>query len=162
MRAHVIRLIHHFQNTQPLRGTAIDSEQTCSSVSGMPAPESTTLPFILHQLTQSLVVLRSVTAQVWDSPAVEPSAQARRMALQLHARQAETAMHRLRDVPLATTSAVIDLAQALTVLVLAADMLVQGQLASTTDRDTYALVRRSADRAMRSLVDVQTHLALAL
>ena len=126
----------------------------------MPAPESATLPLILHQLAQSLIVLRSVTTQVWESPAVEPHAQTRCIALQRHARQAEAAMRRLRSLPLATPSVVIDLAQALTVLVLAADMFVQGQLASAADPDTYALVRRSADRAMRSLADVQTQLAI--
>jgi hypothetical protein len=162
MHAQVIRLIHHFQNTQLLAGAPIDSEQTRSSVSGKPAPESTSLPLILHQLTQSLLILRSMTAQSWDSPAVDPGVQTRCIALQRHARQAEAAMHRLRSLPLATPSVVIDLAQALTVLVLAADMLVQGQLASTTDPDTYALVRRSADRAMRSLVDVQTQLAISV
>ncbi len=54
-------------------------------------------------------------------------------------------MQRLRTLPLAKTQTGIELAQALTVVVLAADMLVQDH--HTTDPEISALLCHNADRA---------------
>ena len=61
--------------------------------------------------------------------ASESVAQTPGMWLRPNARQAEAAMHRLRELHLPQTPAATELSQSLTVLVLVADMLVQGQLA---------------------------------
>ncbi|HWQ14766.1 MAG TPA: hypothetical protein VNL77_18350, partial [Roseiflexaceae bacterium] len=76
-----------------------------------------------------------------------------------NARQAEAALHRLRAYRLIHIPATTDLIQCLTVLVLAADMLIQGQLTDNGTRETYELLRRNADRAMKSLSALREHIA---
>jgi hypothetical protein len=126
------------------------------------APAELTVQQAFHQLVQSLTILRSAAEQVLNSQTSGPTAQVFRLWLAPTARQAEAAMQRLRILPLANASVWIDLTQALTVLVLTADMLVQGQLSPATDLDMYALLRRNADRAMQSLATMQPLLIVLL
>lgn len=106
---------------------------------------------LLQQIADALVVF---------STAVEvPESAALRVWLQPHARAAEAAMHRLRELGLARSSAATELSQSLTVLVLVADMLVHGQFAELDDG--LALLRRNAVRAARCLFEMRAHLAHA-
>lgn len=123
------------------------------------APSSQSLHLIFHQLTQSLTVLSSAAELVLEGRAAGPAAQPLRVWLQPNARQAEAALHRLREFHLIHIPATTDLIQSLTVLVLAADMLIQGQLSDTGAQETYELLRRNADRAMRSLQTIREHFA---
>lgn len=123
------------------------------------APAGSSLHNIFHQLTQSLTVLSSAAELVLEGKADEPSAQPLRVWLQPNARQAEAALHRLREHRLVHIPATTDLIQCLTVLVLAADMLIQGQLAGAGSRETYELLRRNADRAVKSLQALREHIA---
>lgn len=123
------------------------------------APAGSSLHNIFHQLTQALTVLSSAAELVLEGKADEPAAQPLRVWLQPNARQAEAALHRLREHRLAHIPATTDLIQCLTVLVLAADMLIQGQLAGTGTREIYELLRRNADRAAKSLQTLREHIA---
>jgi hypothetical protein len=119
---------------------------------------SSTLPALFHQLSQALTVLSSTAELLSDGRSHAPPVQTLRMWLQPNARQAEDAMHRLRNMRLAKTSAATELSQCLTVLVLAADMLINGQLTGSGAQETYDLLRRNADRAMKSLVELRAQI----
>jgi hypothetical protein len=67
-------------------------------------------------------------------------------------------MHQLRDLRLTKSPALTDLSQSLTVLVLAADMLGQGQLSGADALTFYSLLRRNADSAMKSLTELRGQL----
>lgn len=123
------------------------------------APSGPTLHIVFHQLTQALTVLGSAADLVLEDRANGPAAQPLRVWLQPNARQAEAALHRLREFRLVHLPATTDLIQSLTVLVLAADMLIQGHLSATAARDTYELLRRNSDRAMKSLQALREHIA---
>jgi hypothetical protein len=84
--------------------------------------------------------------------------QALRVWLHPNARQAELAMHQLRDMRLTRSSALTELSQSLTVLVLAADMLTQGQLSGADALTFYGLLRRNADTAVKSLGELRGQL----
>jgi hypothetical protein len=117
-----------------------------------------TVHTLFQQLGQSLAVLSGACELVLERKSDTPSGQALRVWLQPHARQAETAMHRLRDLRLTRSPAVTELSQSLTVLVLAADMLAQGQLSGADALTFYDLLRRNADAAMKSLNELRAHL----
>jgi hypothetical protein len=119
---------------------------------------SPSLHAVLHQLTQSLTVLSNAAELVHDERALTLGAQPLRVWLQPNARQAEASLHRLREFRLAQIPATTDLIQCLTVLVLAADMLIQGHLSDTGTAETYDLLRRNADRAMKSLHLLREHM----
>jgi len=106
---------------------------------------------VFQQLAQSLTMLSSEAELMLGGKASESVAQTPGMWLRPNARQAEAAMHRLRELHLAQTPAATELSQSLTVLVLVADMLVQGQLAAAGELDSYDLLRRNAERAVKSL-----------
>lgn len=116
---------------------------------------------LFRQLTQSLTVLSSAAELVVERRAGGPSAQRIRVWLQPNARQAEEALHRLREMHLAHTPAATDLIQCLTVLVLAADMIVQGHLPEDHASESYDLLRRNADRAMKRLHELRAQVALS-
>jgi hypothetical protein len=128
--------------------------RSSSGVAGGPS-----LHIIFHQLSQALTVLGSAAELVLEGKDTGPAAQPLRVWLQPNARQAEAALHRLRDFRLVHLPATTDLIQSLTVLVLAADMLIQGHLSDTGARETYDLLRRNADRAMMSLQLLREHIA---
>jgi hypothetical protein len=113
---------------------------------------------LFQQLAHSLAVLGGVSELVVEGKGTLPSGQALRVWLQPHARQAERAMHELRDLRLTRSPAVTELSQSLTVLVLAADMLAQGQFSGPDASSFYDLLRRNADSAMRSLAELRARL----
>jgi len=116
------------------------------------------LQAVLHQLTQSLTVLSSAAELVLAGRTSGVAAQPLRVWLQPNARQAEASLHRLREFRLAQIPATTELIQCLTVLVLAADMLIQGHLSDAGATETYELLRRNADRAMKSLQVLREHM----
>ena len=116
------------------------------------------LALLFQQLAQSLTVLSGTAELVLDGKAGDDSLQALRVWLQPNARQAELAMHQLRDQRLTKSPALTDLCQSLTVLVLAADMLTQGQLSGADSLTFYGLLRRNADSAMKSLAELRGQL----
>ena len=122
------------------------------------ARNTASLHSVLHQLTQSLTVLSSAAEFVADGQPAGLAAQPLRVWLQPNARQAEASLHRLREFRLANIPATTELIQCLTVLVLAADMLISGQLADSGEGETYELLRRNTERAMRSLHILRHHM----
>ncbi len=71
-----------------------------------------------------------------------------RRRLLLHARQAEAALRRLREVKLAPAVVTADVIQSLTVLVLSADMLAQGYLTDRQSSEMLSLLTRNVNRAI--------------
>jgi hypothetical protein len=117
-----------------------------------------TLQALFQQLAQSLAVLSGTAELVMEGKVGEARGQALRVWLQPNARQAEVAMHQLRDMRLTKSPALTELSQNLTVLVLAADMLAQGQLSGADALTFYGLLRRNADGAIQSLADLRGQL----
>jgi hypothetical protein len=116
------------------------------------------LPALLQQLTQSLTVLSGTAELVLKGDAGGDALQGLRAWLQPNARTAELSMHQLRDMRLTKAPALTELSQSLTVLVLAADMLIQGQLSGADALTFYSLLRRNADSAMKSLAELRDQL----
>jgi len=115
---------------------------------------------LFQRLSQSLGVLSGASELVSASRSAAPSSQALRVWLQPHARQAELTMHGLREMRLTKSQAATDLSQSLTVLVLAADMLAQGQLSDNDTIAFYDLLRRNAETAGRSLRQLRAQLGI--
>jgi hypothetical protein len=126
----------------------------------MPVAQSThpsagnPLQLVLQQLTQSLAVLSGTADLLVKGTLTEQTSQTLRIWLPPNARQAEEAMHRLRAMRLPTSPAITELSQCLTVLVLAADMLAQGQLSGADALTFYDLLRRNADSAIKHLSEL--------
>lgn len=124
------------------------------SASMIPASETETIHTMFHKLTQALTVLSSA-AELTNATARTP-AQNIKIWIQPSARQAEEILHRLREQHLRQSSTLTELTQSLTVLVLAADMIVQGQLSSDIELDSFALIRRNAERAMHCIRELRS------
>lgn len=114
------------------------------------------LQAIMRQLSKSLTVLASAADIIMQGRTDGAAPQSFLIWLQPNARQAEAALHRLREYRLTGSPAATELIQCLTVLVLAADMIVQGQLRGDASVETYDLLRRNADRAIKSLEDLKS------
>ncbi len=109
---------------------------------------------VVHKITQALTILRSTVEYILDGPVARPSTALIQCWLPPTARQIEASMQHLRALPLAKTQLGIDLAQALTVVVLAADILVQHQHSVAIDLEICTLLCRNADRARHSSTTV--------
>ncbi len=147
----------------PNRTYIMQTNSSASLLTSTPAEHSaettnSTLRVVFQQLTQALTVLSSTAEMLSDGKTYVPAVQTLRMWLHPNARQAEDAMHRLRKLRLAKTPAATELSQCLTVLVLAADMLMNGQLTGSGTQETYDLLRRNADRAIKSLGELRAQL----
>jgi hypothetical protein len=116
------------------------------------------LPLLFQQLTQSLTVLSGTADLVLKGSPGGDALRGLRGWLHPNARTAELSMHQLRDLRLTKSPALTDLSQSLTVLVLAADMLSQGQLSGADALTFYSLLRRNADSAMKSLAELRGQL----
>ncbi len=112
----------------------------------------------VRQLSKSLTVLASAADIMVQGRTDSMASQSFLIWLQPNARQAEDALHRLREYRLTGSPAATELIQCLTVLVLAADMIVQGQLRGDASVETYDLLRRNADRAIKSLEELKKEL----
>jgi hypothetical protein len=113
---------------------------------------------IFTQLTHALSVLNGAADLLLTNKQNGPNTQHLGAWLQPQARKAEDAMHRLRELHSGPSSALTDLSQCLTILVLAADMLCAGQLSELDAHECYALLHRNADRATAGLYDVYSQL----
>jgi hypothetical protein len=130
---------------------------------GPPAPGYTGeghsgLPLLFQQLTRSLTVLSGTAELVLNGGDGGDALRGLRVKLHPNARTAELSMHQLRGLRLTKSPALTDLSQSLTVLVLAADMLSQGQLSGADALTFYSLLRRNADSAMKSLAELRDQL----
>jgi hypothetical protein len=134
-----------------------------AGATGQPSPSYTGqghsgLPLLFQQLTQSLTVLSGTAELVLKDSAGGEALQELRVWLHPNARTAELSMHQLRELRLTKSPTLTDLSQSLTVLVLAADMLAQGQLSGADALTFYSLLRRNADSAMKSLAELRSQL----
>ncbi|MCS6842177.1 MAG: hypothetical protein NZ699_16655 [Roseiflexus sp.] len=113
------------------------------------------LQAIIRQLSKSLTMLASAVDMMVQGRTDAVASQSFFVWLQPNARQAEKALHRLREYRLAGSPAATELIQCLTVLVLAADMIAQGQLRGNVSAEIYDLLRRNVNRAIKSLEDLK-------
>jgi hypothetical protein len=112
---------------------------------------------LFRQITYSLSVLSSAAELTHHEEG--HAIQNIRIWLQPSARQAEEALHQLRELRMPQSPALMDLIQSLTVLVLAADMLGQGQIESDFAAETFGLMRRNAERAMGAMLELRNQLS---
>jgi hypothetical protein len=110
-----------------------------------------TVASMLEQLAQTLTSLADAVGQVLAGTATNDTVQELQRSLLPTARRAEAAIQRLRGLALAKTALVVDLSQALTVLVLAADMLGADRRSAPMNVALYVLLQRNAGRALLSL-----------
>lgn len=143
-------------DAKPVAGVFTSFQPLAPAAQSSSVPGGNAMEGVFHQIEQWLAAFNDEAGTMLESSVAEPTAQARWSWLQPNTRQAEAAMHRLRDLRLAQTPAGTELSQSLTVLVLAADMLVQGQLCGGDEQESYALLRRNADRAQKSLSELRT------
>ena len=127
-------------------------------VPSYPSEGHSSLSLLFQQLTQSLTVLSGTADLVLKDRVGGDAFQGLRVWLHPNARTAELSMHQLRDMRLTKSPALTELSQSLTVLVLAADMLTQGQLSGADALTFYSLLRRNADSAMQSLAELRDQL----
>jgi hypothetical protein len=123
--------------------------------SGATVFDTTTIQNILHQLAQALTVLSSATDLFLNENTSDSDAQRIMIWLTPNARLAEEALHQLREYEFFRQEVGMELTQCLTVLILAADMIVQGHLTLGASQEAFILVRRNAERAMRSLQELR-------
>jgi hypothetical protein len=109
---------------------------------------------VFNQLAHALTVLSGAADLMLANKESGANVQNLRTALQPNARQAEAAMHRLRELRLGPTHAMTELSHCLTILVLAADMLSEGKLSEADAQECYELLRRNADRAVTGLYEL--------
>ena len=152
-------LVHRVVVAEPKAaiGAHRDASRGAAEITPPRGTQVEVLHTLFHRLSQSLNVLSGACELVSPGKSAAPSSQALRVWLQPHARQAEVAMHCLRDMRLTGSPVVTELSQSLTVLVLAADMLAQGQLSGDDARAFYDLLRRNAEVATRSLGELRAH-----
>jgi hypothetical protein len=116
------------------------------------------LALLFQQLAQSLTVLSGTAELVLRGSDASDALQGLRVWLHPNARTAELSMHQLRGLRLTKSPALTDLSQSLTVLVLAADMLTQGQLSGADAQTFYSLLCRNAESAIKSLAELRSQL----
>lgn len=115
------------------------------------AEQSAKTSRLLQQLFQSITVLGHTTDLALTGGLASPLDKALCATLPAHARQAEESMRALRDLRLTSSSVLTELSQSLTVLVLAADMIANGQLAGGDALAFYDLLRRNSNTTIRCL-----------
>lgn len=107
-----------------------------------------------QQLVQSLTALNTSPTIIYDRHELYPE-QTLQDWLAPNVRQAEAAVNRLRDLGLTSEPSGTELIQCMTVLVLAADMLIQQRLSGAAVVEGYELISRSAERALNAMNDLQ-------
>lgn len=121
-------------------------------------PDDNPVRAIFKQLAHSLTVLSGAADLMLANKSSNSSHQGLHVWLRPNARQAEEAMHRLRELKLGPSHAMTELSQCLTILVLAADMLSAGQLSEIDAQECYELLRRNANRAVSGLYELHAQL----
>lgn len=122
-------------------------------------PDDSPHQAIFKQLAHALSVLSGAADLMLANKPTSAHPQSFHVWLRPNARQAEEAMHRLRELRLGPTHAMTELSQCLTILVLAADMLSEGQLSEVDANECYELLRRNANRAVSGLYELHTQIA---
>ena len=122
--------------------------------------QSTSVNKLLQQLFESLAVLGNISDLALTGKTNSPDGWLLRVHLHPNARQAEAAMHELRNLRLTTAPVLTDLSQSLTVLVLAADMIAQEQISASEALSFYGLLQRNADMAMNCLNQLYSEFGL--
>jgi hypothetical protein len=121
-------------------------------------PDDSPVRAIFKRLAHALTVLSSAADLMLANKSSSPTPQSLHVWLRPNARQAEEAMHKLRELRLGPSHAMTELSQCLTILVLAADMLSAGQLSDVDAQECYELLRRNANRAVSGLYELHAQL----
>jgi len=129
---------------------------TAQPLSSTPGGDS--IEAVFKQLAQALAVLSGAAELTVAAKKSEPNVQSLRAWVRPNCRQAEEAMHRLRELKLGPSHAMTELSQCLTILVLAADMLSAGQLSEIDAQECYELLRRNANRAVSGLYELHAQI----
>jgi hypothetical protein len=121
-------------------------------------PDDNPIREIFKQLAHSLTVLSGAADLMLANKSSSAAPPGLHVWLRPNARQAEEAMHRLRELRLGPSHAMTELSQCLTILVLAADMLSAGQLSEVDAQECYELLRRNANRAVSGLYELHAQI----
>ena len=143
---------------QPRTAAELFDLQQFPSDPSTDTPDDSPLRVIFKQLAHSLTVLSSAADLMLANKSSSPAPQALYIWLHPNARQAEEAMHRLRELRIGPSHAMTELSQCLTILVLAADMLSAGQLSEADAQECYELLRRNANRAVSGLYELHAQI----
>jgi|HigsolmetaAR201D_1030396.scaffolds.fasta_scaffold01752_3 hypothetical protein len=141
--------------------TSLNSTEAQNSAAEFAEAQRAQFEEIFTKLAHALSVLSSAPDLMMSKSAANPHPSTMHVWLRPNARQAEEAMHQLRDMRLAPSHTLTELSQCLTILVLAADMLSEGQLSDVDANECYELLRRNADRAVSGLYELHNQLNLS-
>lgn len=151
-----------FQHTTLPTGTvAVHKIERSALTHGLTPDHIDVIQTLFRQLTHALTILSSaaeLTLNQTGHHSGDSATQHIRIWLQPSARHAEDVLRRLRNLNLPHSALLTDLTQSLTVLVLAADMIAQGQLSGAVMPELYSLMRRNAERSMNCLSELQSTL----
>lgn len=115
------------------------------------APDRTKVRLLLITIDQTLQSIDGVARAILFEKASSDC----QVQLQHGVREAETAMHRLLDLDMPQSSTMIDLSQSLTALILAADILGNGNLADTNAEDICGMLVRNVQQARSHIVQLR-------
>jgi hypothetical protein len=129
---------------------------TAQPLSSTPGGDS--IEAVFKQLAQALAVLSGAAELTVAAKKSEPNVQSLRAWVRPNCRQAEEAMHRLRELHVGSPQTLTELSQSLTTLVLAADLLCADKLTDDDMQECSALLCRNAGRAVASLYELHSQL----
>jgi hypothetical protein len=115
------------------------------------APDRTKIRLLLITIDQTLQSIDGVARDMFFRKAASDC----HGQLQQGVREAEAAMHRLLDLDVPQSHTMIDLSQSLTALILAADILVDGNLADPEAEDICGMLVRNVQQARSHVVQLR-------
>ncbi len=115
------------------------------------SPDRTKIRLLLITIDQTLQVVDGFARDMLFDQATTDC----HMHLQHDVREAETVMHRLLELAAPQSTTITELSQSLTAVILAADILVSGNLADTNADDICGMLMRNMQQARRHVAQLR-------
>ena len=142
------------RDQRPLFSKPIASPQTHPVLKSPPStPDCRAIRLLLISMEQALHVMDGLARAILFEQA-SAHGQAR---LQASAREIEVAMHRLLELDSLQSTLVIELTQSLTAVILAADLLMCGNVGDAEARDICGMLVRNGQQAWRSVTQLRAN-----
>jgi hypothetical protein len=140
------------RSQRPIFTKPVISPQTHPVLKSQPStPDCRAIRLLLITMEQALHTMDGLArATLFEQVPTPPQPQ-----LQDHARDVEVAMHRLLELDVLQSELMIELAQSLTTVVLAADLLAGGGLVGADAQNICGLLVRNVQQAQRSVTQLR-------
>lgn len=144
----------YHRDQRPIFSKPIVSPQTHPVLKSQPStPDCRAIRLQLITMEQALHAMDSLARAIL----FEQAAMDCQSHLQGSARDVEAAMHRLLELDVLQSALMIELAQSLTAVILAADLLVGGSLGDADARDICGMLVRNVQQARRSITQLRVN-----